>query len=207
MWKTLSIEVLPVIYSAWQQNCIYVFMKKNISKKKEKTNLKMKKKFNLIIIVWMVLVSSCLFSRDSQQQREENFAWVNLGIGLGSSIYYDTDQSLATTASLTFQDGRKISSFRVATCTAIMDAGISEIGILNGRVINSSGPLIALSAGIALVHYTDGGGSSKTIGIPLEIQIFAKKTRHTGFYGFANINPNRIFFGICLCLRIGKLKK
>lgn len=168
----------------------------------------MKKKLGLLIIVLLFLTSSSLFCRAAQPSNNWQ-SWLNLGLGVGgnSDIYGEYDFSLAAVANYTFQKGKHIVSIRGAACTVFLNAGtISDVGVLYGRVLSSSRALVTLSAGLALVTY-GFDSSEKVFGVPLELQIFAKKNHRIGLYGFANINAKKSLCGLCLCLRLGQLKK
>ncbi len=163
---------------------------------------------SLSVILFRICAQPVI-AQDLYTQSRDNFTWVNLGMGIGSSIYFDTSFSMAGVTGLTFQSDNTIISIRSALCSVIMDASISDVAGVYGWVIKTKNhsTFITLGAGLSMVSYADDGESLRTFGIPLEVQLFYRKTSHVGFYGFANINPKKIFYGVCLCLRIGRLRK
>jgi hypothetical protein len=166
------------------------------------------KKFTLTLFLFLLQICSMAApAQDLQPQSEGNPVWVNLGLGLGSRIYFDTSFSFAGVVNGTYQTGNQIICVRGAANVALMDAAVSDMGILYGRVIKNSSHYLSLAAGIAVVRYEDDGKKLERFGIPFELQFFFRRRSHLGLYGFANINSRKTFFGLCLCLRIGRLKR
>ncbi len=47
-----------------------------------------------------------------------------------------------------------------------------------------------------------------TIGVPIEVRLFARLSRASGFglYVYTNVNEEHSFGGVTLCLQLGKLR-
>ena len=168
------------------------------------------KRFNpVVLLLAFVLMQLCagpLFSNDSLYQERENLIWANLGLGLGSRIHFDQSTSMTGVVNVTLQRGNRIISLRSSLSTTIVEASSSDLGILYGWSFKSPGQHISLAAGIAGTKYVVDSHSTTMIGIPLELQYFFTKGSRIGFYCFANINHKKSFYGVCLCLRLGKIK-
>ena len=99
---------------------------------------------------------------------------------------------------------------------------ISDFGVLYGRIAKIPKGFISLSGGISRVFGEHRGAfqnlnnytfnyetqSYGTFGIPFESQIFWTPNSFigVGIYGFANINPEKSFWGGLFCIQLGKLK-
>jgi hypothetical protein len=99
---------------------------------------------------------------------------------------------------------------------------VRDIGVLYGRIAKKPYGFASISGGLSIVsgvhrgEYQNLGDHSfnyekkpySTFGIPLESQLFWTPTSFIGFgiYGFANINPEKSFFGGLFCIQVGRLK-
>jgi hypothetical protein len=95
-----------------------------------------------------------------------------------------------------------------------------DVGVLYGRIARTSYGFASISGGFGLVggvrrgSFTDLSNytfhyekhSYNTIGIPFEGQLFWTPYHFIGFgiYGFANINPEKSFFGGLFCIQLGR---
>lgn len=169
----------------------------------------MKKKLSLVIIVLMCVVSGSLFGQYSQPLNNWKTSWLSLGLGIGNNVdLYNDDPivNLAMVANYTFKKGKSVLSLRSALCTMILSASVADVGVLYGRVFESPSTQVIVSAGIGIVQFGDVAESTQHLGLPFEVQLFFSKTHRVGLYGFGNINAKKSFYGVCLCLRLGKLK-
>lgn len=176
----------------------------------------------------LVFISAlALFAKNSisYAQDTSNY-WVNAGLGLGA---FDSRLAGSTGISLlSYQTGIRIVSIRNNIEVSIVLFGHSpspeesvwDIGILYGIIAKGSYGSASISGGVSLVGGIRRGkplpGSSyryeelsfKTVGIPIEAQLFFTPFSFlgVGFYGFANLNLEKSFWGALLCLQVGKLK-
>jgi hypothetical protein len=97
-----------------------------------------------------------------------------------------------------------------------------DLGVLYGRFAKTSDGFASVSAGVSYVggvrrgKFLSSSGwisnyeklTFRTIGIPLEGQLFWTPTSFVGIgiYGFANMNLEKSFFGGLLCIQIGKIR-
>lgn len=164
------------------------------------------KGFILFFCLWSIGFG-LVFPQDSLPKNKKEYLWVNLGLGAGNPIRFDTSVSMPVLVSISYQRKNSIISVRSILCGTFMEEGtISDRAFLYGRVIKSPSHFMTLGIGISIVHYTVRRDST-TIGIPIELQLFQKKTSHFGFYGYADLNSKKSIYGICFCLRIGRLRK
>lgn len=163
-----------------------------------------------------------LYAQDSYRKVEEDHYWFNAGLGtssfggsLGISASYQTGRSLA---SVRFIYNEEFNILGPSPSESVWD-----FGALYG--INAKGSLVfaSVSGGVSFVTGVRRGkylGSSGwfssnyesepfvTVGIPVEGQLFWTPLNFLGigFYGFANLNPEKSFVGALLSIQLGKLR-
>jgi len=95
-----------------------------------------------------------------------------------------------------------------------------DVGVLYGRIGRTSYGFASISGGLGLVGGVRRGSFTNlndftihyekhpynTFGIPFESQLFWTPSPFIGFgiYGFANINPEKSFFGGLFCIQLGR---
>lgn len=144
--------------------------------------------------------------------------WLNGGLGLSSL------GSLAGVASFSVQVSQVLVSLRTTAnseCVGLACGGdeFFDLGVLIGIASIGKKTHISVAAGFARVtgsRYIGQPGFfgkgkridiDSTIGFPVEVQLFKKHSgvSRLGLYVFSNINSERSFGGIALCLQFGKL--
>jgi hypothetical protein len=194
----------------------------------EKVKLKRRKFLSLIIVLNLAVIfhiwNYCLYAKDKS-------FWLNIGIGPSSFNGYSKSQNddpgMAGGIIFSYQTGRNLISTRLIYNAELNLFGFSEsiwdFGVLYGINSKSSRGLASISGGVGIVQGVRKGKLIKygwlyseyeelafsTIGIPLEIQLFATPFSHVGIgiYGFANLNREKSFAGAMLCVVIGKLRE
>jgi hypothetical protein len=95
-----------------------------------------------------------------------------------------------------------------------------DMGVLYGRIARRSYGFASISGGLGLVGGVHRGSfinlsdytiryekhTYNTFGIPFESQLFWTPSPFVGFgiYGFANVNPEKSFFGGLFCIQLGR---
>ena len=95
-----------------------------------------------------------------------------------------------------------------------------DLGVLYGRIARRSFGFASISGGLCLVGGVRRGSFENlsnytihydkhpynTFGIPFESQLFWTPSPFIGFgiYGFANVNPDKSFFGGLFCIQLGR---
>jgi len=90
---------------------------------------------------------------------------------------------------------------------ASISSGMSIVGgVRRGRYLGGTGEWVGTSYYFGTSYYEEN--DFITVGIPVEGQLFWTPLAFfgIGFYGFANLNPEKSFVGALLCVQIGKLK-
>lgn len=165
--------------------------------------------FLILSLLLLGALSMCTRDLYSEPQSQKG-NWFNLGFG-GGSIH--GLNRIAFSANWTLRKVNTTYSIRYAALSsAFSETGHDyawDLGVLYGRVITPPSSSILISGGIGLsvggvlVKYDD---NVTTIGVPIEVQLFLKPTPSfgIGFYGFVNINTQQTFYGVTLCLTIGR---
>ncbi len=189
------------------------------------------KKFNLPSgflsrVLYCILITHVLFSGVTNAQNDHDSAhipnyWFNVGLGastsglsLGGGFSHQVGSSGHISVRLTYNT--ELSLF-VSPSKNVLD-----FGVLSGWCAKMSNGFATISSGISLVDGVNRGEllssewfSSEyekihfsTIGIPFEGQLFwaASDEFGIGVYVFANINPEKSFYGAMVCIRAGQLK-
>ncbi|MBI3004916.1 MAG: hypothetical protein HYY49_05810 [Ignavibacteriales bacterium] len=146
------------------------------------------------------------------QGSDDSRFWLNIGRGatVGSRFL-----GSATGASFSYSKASYIVSSRFLEAGNLVSQQtrtISELALLIG--INETQQFTSLSGSIGLGYMLAkqdermGGGSFTEWGFAVEIQTFLIITPifGVGFYTFTNVNKEKSFGGIVLCLRVGKLR-
>ena len=153
---------------------------------------------------------------------------MNLGIGAGSM---NRDFSYAISFNYYLNNAHLISGrlFGVQQRTPLVtipgfgsfhNENTHDLGLLYGRLIKADFGYFSLSAGasyvggrkytkVALVYgYEYLEERISTFGLPIEFQLFITPSDNfgLGFYGFANFNLERNFFGFGFALQYGELR-
>lgn len=160
--------------------------------------------------------------------------WFNVGVGAGTVIGgFDSSNSsnaVGPSFGINFssQVKRGLFSIRFIYNEEMIflrmspTQSISDFGVLYGRIAKIPKGFISLSGGISRVFGEHRGAfqnlnnytfnyetqSYGTFGIPFESQIFWTPNSFigVGIYGFANINPEKSFYGGLLSIQLGKLR-
>jgi len=160
----------------------------------------MREKICLFMIFVLLIGIGSIFAQDLKSQKNKS-VWINIGFGLGG---INKALSLAACLNLTYQSGKNTFTFRRAGCGGIDSEGIGDYSILYGRINHGRLTIISYGIGLGYVYSNEFAGEIKTIGIPLEVQLFFRPfgSFGVGIYGFGNINFKKIYFGACLCLQL-----
>ncbi|MEI7421716.1 MAG: hypothetical protein WCK18_06465 [Prolixibacteraceae bacterium] len=160
--------------------------------------------------------------------------WFNVGVGAGTVIGgFDsnhTDNAVGPSFGINFSSQIKkgllsirfIYNEEMVFLRMSPKQSVSDFGVLYGRIAKIPLGFVSLSGGISRVFGEQRGAfqnlsnytfnyeqkTFSTFGIPLESQLFWTPSSVIGFgiYGFANINPEKSFFGGLFCIQLGKLK-
>jgi hypothetical protein len=165
--------------------------------------------------------SDCPYAQVSSSGTNESLYWVNVGFG-GSSVHgglgEDPDGGISVGLSLSYQKGSNLFSIRQVGCAEFKldlfrESGPAEsvwdIGALYGRVAKAPFGFMSIAGGVGVVGVSDDEGrTSLCMGLPIEGQMFWTPSSFVGFglCGFADLNPDKSFFGGLLCLQVGKLR-
>lgn len=169
---------------------------------------------SVLILIW----SESTFTQELSDSSTTT-VWLNGGLGFSSL------GSLAGSAAFSIKFNRLMLSVRTTAnseCVELFCGGdeFYDYGILVGFASATQKSHLSISAGIARVTGSrfegDPGlfGSGKrtninpTVGLPVELQYFAKLSRifGLGIYFFANVNREKSFGGLTIGLQLGKLK-
>lgn len=187
----------------------------------------------LLVMVLCVLLNNTLYAQDKIKTIDNNYFWMNCGIGSGIKR---SSAGLAYGGNISYQFGNNLTSIRLIY-TAEEQWGNSlyknepyenfwDVGILYGRNLKDERDFISISAGIAIVGGVKRGQHwggvyngnliiqyyekvpFLTIGIPIQFQIVKIPTPFWGLgvTGFANVNRKNTFVGILISSAFGKFK-
>lgn len=160
----------------------------------------------VIALIFLVALTSSTLgnAQDNPPSRSERHWWFNAGLGWGQ---YDATGEL----SIATQSRSLILSCRLAFSTEFSmfdgsSSGVFDTGILVGygskrpQLINYS-----IAAGLALASGHDFG---PTIGLPVEAQVSVTPTSFmgVGITGFLDVNKDKTFYGLLICLQFGNLR-
>lgn len=161
----------------------------------------------LTVLLALIIIPGPNYSLSAQPNPEEtrpSYIWLNIGIGygLGSHVF-------AGGLNLSFQPSRPgylLFSLRAAGTSDILDPSpISDAAFLVGYSSKRPGArgYYSIGSGLGLVF-----GESKTLGVPVDAQLFYTPLSFAGIglQGFANFNTEETFWGVLLCLQFGKLR-
>ena len=165
--------------------------------------------------------------KKANRLKKANHWWFNAGLGackvnrrgeypsLGINFSYQIKRSLISL--------RCIYNFEFEILEPSPSESVWDVGALYGRFAKASYGFASVSGGVSYVGgvrrgrllSSSGWFSEKyekltfnTVGIPIEGQLFWTPTSFfgIGICGFANMNPEKSFFGGLLCIKIGKLR-
>jgi hypothetical protein len=162
----------------------------------------------LIACAWTSLVHG----QDSPTNARGTYDWLNAGLGWGP---YPMSAGL----SFSHQWGHYIMSIRgvyseelVFTIpwwgqTETITNYIYDVGLLVGYSTKTPQSLgyFSIAAGVS---YVAGDPHGSAIGLPIEAQLFYTPFSFLGFgvTGFADINGEKRFAGVLICVQVGKLR-
>jgi hypothetical protein len=160
--------------------------------------------------------------------------WFNVGVGAGivrgGFRIENTDNEAGPSYGFNFstQMKRGLISIRyiyneeMIFLNLLPKESVRDIGVLYGRIAKASYGFASISGGISCVSGVHRGKFQNfsdhsinyekqpysTFGIPLESQLFWTPSSFIGLgiYGFANINPEKSFYGGLFCIQLGRLK-
>jgi hypothetical protein len=160
--------------------------------------------------------------------------WFNVGVGAGmvrggfGSENTDNEVGLSYGINFSTQMKRGLISIRYIYNEEMIflnlqpKESVRDIGALYGRLAKRPYGFASISGGISCVSGVHRGVFENlsdhsfnyekkpyvTFGIPLESQLFWTPSPFIGFgiYGFANINPEKSFYGGLFCIQLGRLK-
>lgn len=182
----------------------------------------------LIFFRWKVLKKSLVLvslilcisiSGFTQGRYDKTYFWLTGGLGVSSL------GSLGGVASIHLQYQRILFGLRAtANAESIEMFGggdeMFDFGFLVGYVLSDARMILSTSTGLARVTGSRfhgqpgifGGGHresiSPIIGVPFEFQAIypVSSIFGLGAYGYLNLNREQTFFGITLCIAVGKLR-
>lgn len=156
---------------------------------------------------------------------------INLGLGVSvvNGGLGGDDEGPSIGLSFSSQDEKNIFTVRSIICSEFKilgpspSEGVWDFGVLYGRTIKDTYSFASLSGGISYVNVVRRGGFissngwfdskyeklvSNTVGIPIEGQFFFTPFPFLGIgiYGFANINPEKSFYGCLISVQFGRLR-
>lgn len=178
-----------------------------------------------IFLLKLTFKTTSVFAQvDSVKTGKKINWWLNTGIGGGG-------YGIASGTILSFQWDKMIFSIRTAGTSDFyfdeapdVTRNAGDIAILYGKCSKSKYGFSSISVGIAYVmgtksiKYYEFNGTCeierhrkreyKTLGIPVEIQLFFTPFSFMGIglYGFGNFNKEIIYEAVLLCIQIGKLR-
>ena len=165
------------------------------------------------IISLFLFISTFTLVAHAQEtsMRKDSYFWISPGIGVGT-MGQGTD--LALGFSISYQTGNLIITGRAAKVSEIMEHAIDDVydyALTIGYSTKTPGSAgyTSISGGISYVRgYQWGSGDISTVGLPLEVNMGVTPLfiAGIGLQIIANINPERSFFGLLLCLQTGKLR-
>jgi hypothetical protein len=164
--------------------------------------------------------------------KKTNF-WFNGGVGAcivnggyGGNAGDNTGPSFGI--SFTAQKGKELVSIRYVFNEEIVFLKIKpletvwDFGALYGRIARTSFGFASIAGGLSCIGGVRRGSfinlgdysfnyekqSFISFGIPLESQLFLTPSPFISFgiYGFANLNPEKSFFGALFCIQLGRFK-
>jgi hypothetical protein len=158
-----------------------------------------------LIVVLLLTLTNSIYAQSNNQ----NFYWIDFGIGAGSVGEDGTSVNL----NATYQFSKNLLTVRIIGCGEIFGKSLDDYSILYGRVVTSSTILTSFGGGLGIVKgyhglFSEEGKTKAIIGFPLEAQLFWRPLRFLGLglYGFANINSEKSYYGCTFSLQIGKLR-
>ena len=160
-----------------------------------------------LFAVFILLGALSLQGKTIEADASSYGLWFNFGAGGG--IIHDF-RRVSTSTTMTFKFNRDIFTLRLVGLirpiseTVNDTAGARDVGLLYGRVLTNpkKKTLLSVGLGISVTMVGVRHDDVKTIGVPIEVQFFP--LHFLGFYGFANINAKQSFYGLTLCLRMGR---
>jgi hypothetical protein len=186
------------------------------------------KKGNIESFFWG---DSVVYSATVSDSGRLQSVWVVGGMGVGFAKLGGRAGGFASGASLSYHTGGNLFSIRYifAEKTSASSSrfggptpleSVWDLGVLYGICTKTASNFASLSAGLGLVGgvrrrkflgnnlFSDEyeGLTFHTFGIPIEGQLFLTPSSFVGigFIGFGNINKEKSFGGVLLCVRLGK---
>ena len=161
----------------------------------------------IILLVFINTFSLLAHAQEASAVKRNSYLWLNGGLGFGT-------YGLAGGLSLSFQIGHFILTPRVAGTAEILMEGddVFDFGLTVGYSTKKPRPVGYFSIAGGISYVTGMSRSSyesvSTVGFPIDIQIFVTPLSFAGigFQGAADINSQRSFWCLLLCLQIGKLR-
>lgn len=146
-----------------------------------------------------------------------NLGWLNFGAGfssglepnvgmpgVGLGLSYKSRLGLFSLRSVFFEDFQICLFGDCSNPHRLWDAGA-----LYGVITKGKFAFASASAGLGLAGgKREGAKAFTTVGIPLETQLFLTPIRYAGIglYGLADLNPEKSFWGLLVCLQFGRLR-
>jgi hypothetical protein len=166
------------------------------------------------IISFLLFISTFTLLAHAQEPstRKDIYFWMSPGIGLGNM---GESRELAFRFGIGFQIGHLIITARNAGVTEVMSTSIDEdvvdLGLTAGYSTKTPGSdgYVSISGGVSYVRGTRGYlDEISTVGLPIEVHLFVTPLSFAGIglQFFGNINPERSFYGMLLCLQLGKVR-
>lgn len=174
------------------------------------------KKIKCLTCITLISVSWCF--GQSNNKTENDYAWVNLGIGfsavtgsLGGSVGINCSYlKKHSIVSLRFVHSTELDLWGWGNAPTDADSN-GELGLLYGFGVKRTFGFASMSTGISYVGlkiYENGKEiRHASVGLPIEIQLFLTANKiGVGIYGFANINSKSSFAGALICIQLGRLR-
>jgi len=159
---------------------------------------------------------------NEQFQPDSSLHWINIGLGPGTG-----GMAAGAVISIKQNSTNKYLSFRITYNEEFVlftspSENVWDVGALIGIRNRSAKGLSSISAGLSVVGGRKRSGNRTggdwfgseydsriftTMGIPVNTELFLTPSKNfgIGLNGFANINPQKPFAGVLLCLQIGKI--
>lgn len=168
----------------------------------------------LAIPLVLLVALPCAAQEEHVSDRAGTSFWVNGGTGISSTGFQSASLSLS------FRRGASVLSLRgTSNSEVLFSREFSDIGVLYGPCIGSGKNLLSFGMGLGVVtgrYPTIPRGRNVFInlmsarpklnmsgGIPMEVQAFWRPVSFlgVGLYGYANVNSEKLFAGVTLCVQ------
>lgn len=175
----------------------------------------------LILIVSNTFATSVALSQDSLSAPSDTWGWIGISLGPatgsnfsgfvgGATISYVKNSQIYSVRFLHAEEPSLAEPTNQFNSTSNKLHAVSDASVLYGFASKERFFLFSISAGIGYVWGSNSPQTSsldfRTIAIPVDLQVGFSPIKGIGvsLYCFANFNPTISFYGMMLCLQLGK---